>query len=58
MRITGFGEAAKKLLKNKYVLCELLLGLVLLLIPTGSSKGESQAPAAAGLSASSATASR
>lgn len=32
----AFEETIKKLLKNKYVLVVLLLGLVLLLIPTGS----------------------
>lgn len=34
----AFEEIFKKLLKNKYVLIVLLLGLVIILIPTGSSK--------------------
>ena len=38
MKTKDFGETAKKLLKNKYMLCVLLLGLVLILIPTGSSR--------------------
>ena len=48
MRTRDLGEAAKKLLKNKYILCVLLLGLVLVLLPTGTSgTGQAEETAAA-----------
>jgi stage III sporulation protein AG len=50
MKTKNFGETAKRLLKNKYMLCVLLLGLVLILLPTGNSgdkksEGEVDIPA-------------
>ena len=50
MRTKDLGEVAKKLLKNKYILCVLLLGLVLVLLPTGTSgAGQAEETAAAGV---------